>query len=331
MIIQPAIVALFIGSGLVCLMLLFAIYYGAIILRRWDLHSGSEQQLVLERRTYLISTLVTYAFAFQLIAAFLFIYTTDHLHSLFIGAMCAAGTLNVNVWGYPTVLLKVFNCIAAGLWLILNVADNRAHDYPLIRIKYGLLLLLSPFFFAEFLLQGAYFLGLEPDVITSCCGSLFSSEREDIVAGLTGLPRIPMQWVYHGALAMTLAAGIYLLRTHRGAIAFGALSLAAFLVAIAAIISFISLYIYELPTHHCPFCILQREYHYIGYALYATLLLGTIAGLGAGVLHPCRSIKSLAATLPGMQRQLVIAAITAFAGFGGITTYCILTSRLSFS
>ena len=39
---------------------------------------------------------MTYPFGFQLASLFLFIYTADHLHPLFVGAMCAAGTLYVN-------------------------------------------------------------------------------------------------------------------------------------------------------------------------------------------------------------------------------------------
>jgi hypothetical protein len=42
---------------------------------------------------------------------------------------------------------------------------------------------------------------------------------------------------------------------------------AAFAVAtIVGILSFISLYVYEHPHHHCPFCLLKPEYGYQGYA-----------------------------------------------------------------
>ena len=34
--------------------------------------------------------------------------------------MCAAGTLNVNGCGYPTLILKIINFLLAGLWLIVN-------------------------------------------------------------------------------------------------------------------------------------------------------------------------------------------------------------------
>ncbi len=82
--------------------------------------------------------------AFELLSLFLFIYTADTLSSLFVGAMCAAGSLNVNGFGYPAVILKIVNFLLAGLWLIINYTDNKAHDYPLIKIKYGLLLFITP-------------------------------------------------------------------------------------------------------------------------------------------------------------------------------------------
>jgi hypothetical protein len=82
--------------------------------------------------------------AFQAGSLFPHIYTADGLHRLFVGAMCAAGTLNVNSYGYPTFLLKILDFILAGIWLIINHADNQAHDYPLIKRKYAFLLLLAP-------------------------------------------------------------------------------------------------------------------------------------------------------------------------------------------
>ena len=117
---MPAILALFTGSLLISGMLLFSAYYAVQILQKWDMRSGSDTQLNLERRTYLISSLMAYALAFQLASFFLFIYTADNLHTFFTGAMCAAGSLNANRWGYPTIILKIINFLLAGVWLIVN-------------------------------------------------------------------------------------------------------------------------------------------------------------------------------------------------------------------
>ncbi|HSG29625.1 MAG TPA: hypothetical protein VLA34_14180, partial [Candidatus Krumholzibacterium sp.] len=175
MIFHPAIIALYTASLLIGVMILYSAGYGIRIQRNWDIRSGSDLQLILERRTYLISTILTYVFAFEIISFFFYIYAADHLHTLFVGAMCAAGTLKVNGFGYPALILKMVNFMMAGLWLIMNHADNRAVDYPLIKKKYLLLSVITPFVLAEVFLQTRYFLLLRPDIITSCCGSLFSS------------------------------------------------------------------------------------------------------------------------------------------------------------
>jgi hypothetical protein len=95
-ILHPAIIALLVSSLLMSFLAVYSAYYGAAIVRSWDLTSGSSLQLDLERRTYLISTVLAYVFAFQLASLFLFVFTTDRLCTLFTGAMCAVGTLNVN-------------------------------------------------------------------------------------------------------------------------------------------------------------------------------------------------------------------------------------------
>jgi hypothetical protein len=114
-ILHPAIIALLTGSLLVGLMIAYAAFWGYKIIDGWDLQSGSERQLALEKKTYLVSTLMTYAFSFHVLSFFLFVFTADDLHRLFVGAMCAAGTLNVNENGYPAMVLKVLNCLLAGV------------------------------------------------------------------------------------------------------------------------------------------------------------------------------------------------------------------------
>ena len=89
---------------------------------------------------------------------------------------------------------------------------------------------------------------------------------------------------------------MYFLLRGKGGKLFAVAGTLAFPVSVAALISFISLYFYELPTHHCPFCILQREYHYVGYLIYVTLLGGGIAAAGVWALMPFRSVPSLQGT-----------------------------------
>jgi hypothetical protein len=271
---------------------------------------------------------VTYAFAFELFSLFLFIFTADRIHTLFVGAMCAAGTLNVNAWGYPTVVLKGANFLLAGTWLVLNHADNAAWDYPLIKKKYLLLLAVAPVILAEAIVQGGYFQSLKPDVITSCCGTLFSSESQGISAELVQLPRRSVEIVFYGSFGATfLLAGIFA-RTGRGGYLFGLAGLAGFFSAVAALISFQCLYIYELPTHHCPFCILQGEYGYVGYVLYAGLLTGAVTAAGVGVLMPFRKVESLKETLPRFQRKLALISAAAYGLYLALILYEMISSNL---
>lgn len=329
MIFHPAIFALLSGSLMISAMLAYAACYGIRILKRWDIGSGSELQLSLERRTYLISTMVTYAFGFQLISLFLFIYTADQLHTLFVGAMCAAGALHVNEYGYPAIVLKLINFILAGLWLVVNRTDNRAYDYPLIKKKYLLLLLILPCIVAETIFQGNYFLRLEPDVITSCCGTLFSADAEGVASGVLKLPLVPVAAAFYAIMALNLVLGAYCYARGRGGYLYAATSIASFLACVAALISFLSLYFYELPTHHCPFDILQKEYYFIGYPIYISLLAATVAGLGVGVVKLFGRVKSLAAVVPQIQHRLALTSLISWSIFMIHIGWGVISSNLT--
>ncbi len=326
MILHPSILALFVSSLLICLMVLYSTVYGIQILRRWDIASGSESQLALERKTYLISTIVSYFLGFQLVSLFLFIFTADSICHLFVGAMCAVGTLTVNPFGYPTLLLKVVTFLLAGFWLILNHADSLGYDYPLIRTKYLLLVVMAPFILAETVIQGIYFLGLRPDIITSCCGSLFSPASRGIATEIVNAPPLPMLALFYASSGGTLLCGAWFLARGRGGGLFALLNAVQLVVALTAIISVISLYIYQMPSHHCPFCILQQEYHFVGYPVYIALFGAAICGFGAGWLSRYQGIASLAEDLPGLCRALTVVSMACTAILVAIASgYVLLT------
>jgi hypothetical protein len=189
------------------------------------------------------------------------------------------------------------------------------------RKKYVFLLLMAPLLLGEMFLQGAYFLSLQPNIITSCCGSLFSVGETALASELTALPPKPTMFAFYLSTGASLAAGVYFLLKKRGAYLFAVLSTIMFLISIASILSFISVYFYELPTHHCPFCILQQEYGYIGYLLYASLFGSGIAGIGVGILAPIRKRESLTAIVPPLQKKLVWVSIILSLFFAAIVTY----------
>ena len=146
--------------------------------------------------------------------------------------MCAVGSLNVNQWGFPLVMLKIITFLLAGLWLIINFADNRGYDYPLIKVKYLLLLVMAPLILAETIMQAKYFLGLNPEVITSCCGSLFTADTKGVASEIISLPRPFMEIIFYAAMIGALALGVGFYRT--GAMGYG-FAVAIFLTLLISI------------------------------------------------------------------------------------------------
>lgn len=330
MILHPAVVALLVGSAAASGLLLYAGWQAVGILRRWDLSSGSSLQLALERRTYLVSTLVGFVLAFELASLLLFVRTADVLAPLFTGAMCAAGTLAANPWGYPALLLRLLVAVLAGLWLVVNHADGLAPDYPLVRPKYAFLLGLVPLVLLEGTLQARFFLSLDPEVITSCCGSLFSRGGAGPGALLAEIPPLPAAVALYATAGAAISAGGVLERTpgRVAALALAGSSSLAGGAGLVGLVSFVSPYVYELPAHRCPFCLLQAEYHWVGYPLYAMLLGGVIAGAGAGLLAGFRRHASLAERLPGLQARLALISAVLFTAFVAVTAGLVLASKL---
>ena len=332
MIFQPAIIALLLASALCVLGLAASAPFAFEVIRRWDIRSGSEQQLQLERRTYLFSTLLTLVLVLQLAAVLLFVFNAEKMSGMFVGAMCAVGTLNVNAFGFPALNAKIAVFFLAAMWLAINHVDSRARDYPLVRIKYGLLLLMAPLLAAGAWIELQYFLGLKADVITSCCGSLFSEGSPTLAAEASAMAPRPAMWLFYGSLgaAIALAAwhGLGGGRGRATGYALAAASAAAFVATIAGILSFVSLYIYEHPHHHCPFCILKPEYGYQGYWLYVPLFVATAAGLAAGAVQPFARIASLREIVPDFSHRLAAIAASAFALTAAIATAMIWQSRL---
>jgi len=312
MVVNPAIVALVIAALVSSLLLVYSAGFGWHLLRHWDLSSGSELQINLERHTYLISTLVALVLATEAVSLLLFVYNADRIAPLFVGAMCAVGTLNTSAFGFPALEVKILVFFAASTWLILHHLDTRGYDYPLTRVKYGLLLAIAPLLLIEAYLQIRFFLALDTDVITSCCGSLFGTSRKALGSELAGLPPVLAMSLFYGTLTLTLAAGLASRRWPWAGYAYALLSALSFVVTLAAVVSFLSLYVYEHPHHHCPFCLLKAEYGYQGYLIYVPLFAATALGIGSGAVRLFSGVPSLRAAAPPLARRLTNVSLVLF-------------------
>jgi hypothetical protein len=332
MILQHAILALLLVGGVAVIGLSSAVPHALAVLRHWDLASGSALQLKLERRTTLVSATVALLLVAQGVALLLFVRNADRMAASFVGAMCAVGTLQANRYGFPALYAQVAGFFLSAAWLTLHRVDVRSPDYPLTRAKHGLLFALIPVAALSFGLELAYFANLRADVITSCCGSLFSADPRELPAELGGwaaawAPASAIPSFFVGMAAVVAVAALVGHRG-RGGAWLGVAGAAGFVLALAAVISFVSLYVYEDPQHHCPFCLLKPDYGYVGYAIYVPLFGATAAASGALALSPFAGRPALAARIAAATRRLALASGALYAAVIAVVAAIVLRSPL---
>ena len=332
MILNGASLAILLVGGLALFALLAAAPHAVAVLRHWDTVSGSARQLTLERRTTLVSAGVALALVAQCAGLLLFVFNADRLAPAFVGAMCAVGTLQVNRWGFPALWGGIGMLFVATMWLTLNAVDVRSPDYPLTRAKHGVLLAALPLAALSFAFTLAHLAGLRADVITSCCGSLFSAAADPAPGELSGMlidaPVTMVMPVFFAGLAVAVALAFAVARRGRGGAALGVAGVATFALGLWAIVAFVSPYVYEDPRHHCPFCLLKAEYGYQGYLLYLPLFGATASALGALALAPFALRPRLAVAVAATTRRLALAAGILYLAFGLAVAVTIAGSRL---
>ena len=86
-------------------------------------------------------------------------------------------------------------------------------------------------------------------------------------------------------------------------------------------VSFLSLYIYELPTHHCPFDVLQLQYRAIGYPLYVSLFAAVVFGLLPATALLFRRRPTFAAAADRAERRWLEAGVVAAILFVGLASF----------
>lgn len=328
MIFHTPILAMILASIITSFVMVWSAFFALKVVRHWDLSSGHARQITLEKRTFLVTTALKFVLVLELFSLILFVTNADQMATMFTGAMCAVGTLNVNAYGMPALLLKLSVFFGASVWLILNHADEQGRDYPLSKHKYALLIGLAPLVLITSITQFLYFYNLHADVITSCCSRLFVPEGKGLQANLSGMdPQNALIMLFAGFGLFVLMA-LWFRRHERGRSVFGAAAISFFVVAIIAIISVISSYIYEQPHHHCPFDILKWQYGYIGFALYFPLFFGTAFGLAAGLMAMFGTPQSLRDVYPRMIARNITISVVLITLFMGITLLAIARSHL---
>jgi len=332
---QSANLALLLTNALSLSVLLSACALAVPTLLHWNPQSSSALQLRLEQRGYLLAAWVAWALGLQMLSLPFFVFNADSMSASFVGAMCAVGVLQANPWGPWALLLQLSAAFASSQWLLLNHLGNQGRDFPWVRLRHVLLLCLLPLFAANLFVLWRYFAGLQPDIVASCCGSLFSSTAQSLPSHMASLPPRLGMLVFFSGLALALLANAFCALRPKislpTALATSLLSALALLAGLLGVVSFLSLYVYEHPLHHCPFCILKPEYHFVGYVLYVPLLAGAACGLGVGLVQTLGQRPSLQVASSRLRRRLAAGATVAFAFFLVVALGLLLSSRLVLS
>ncbi len=338
MILHPWILGLIIGHSALLAVFSLGVINAWQIFRGWDYNSTEEKQFLLEKKTYLVSTVMNFALFIQILMLFLFEMAADELANVLPGAMCAVGTLSSGSYGFPLLNLKIVSFFAYFIWLMINYLDNLMETYPLVRRKYLGLMLIYPLAVVETALLFMFASDLDPSVITSCCGSVYNEGTEGLGGSLAGASASFILPLFFSIVILLLINRFVLNRRDTGRKRLGNLLefplwIAFFITAIAVIISFISTYVYEMLSHKCPFCFMGAEYCYYGVPLYFFLFIATAAGMTGGLLEMIeqpQALKEKAGFLQKRMNAVSLWSMSAFivTGFLPFVIYYIKTGRL---
>ncbi len=265
-------------EGLLSLLLLFAAFHSITILRHWNFSATTPQQYRLEKRSYLVVLIIAFTFSLKIILLPYFAHMLDSLSELLPGAMCAAGVINANDYGNAALLLKIGVLFMAAIWLLLNRMDLQAVDYPYFRLKLVIFLVIVLLILFENTLELLYLTHISTEKPVACCSVIFGAQGVQNPLPF-GLSTMQLLGLYYLTYLLGLVSAWF--RMHL--FSFAAHALLLYLGAYA-LIYFFGTYIYELPTHLCPYCMLQSEYYHIGYLLWGSLFAGTFFGMAVPTL-----------------------------------------------
>ncbi|MEA2110960.1 MAG: hypothetical protein U9P71_02815 [Campylobacterota bacterium] len=261
------------------ILLCIAFIYTIDLIRHWDFRRFDEQQFLLEKRAYLVMSVTLFVFMVKIIITPYFTFTVDNLAVLIPGAMCAAGVVAANEFGYPLLYLKIAILFATGSWIIINKLDLKATTYPYFKIKSWLFVIVFTLISVEFFLNYSYFEAIETSAPVSCCSAIYTAQSGGNTLPL-GLDITKLLTLFYLLFGLTIISNI-----NRYDSLHVIANILFLMVSYYAVIYFFGTYVYEIPTHQCPFCMLQSEYHYMGYLIWISLLLGTFFGINSSALQ----------------------------------------------
>lgn len=272
------VIVYLLSEAVLYVLLLIAAIATLGILRGWNFDHFTDKQFVLENRSYLVMSIIFFVLGLKMLLLPYFAYTIDALSLLVPGAMCAAGVIDANIYGDPLLMLKIMILFLSGLWLRVNRIDLDEKYYPYMKFKSWFYLLIFILLSVELVLDILYFTHIETTNPVSCCSVIFGELGGNMLPfGLDMKKLLVLFYLLYILVVLMLLVEQYLMRI--------AVSIFFALIAYYSVVNFFGTYIYELPTHRCPFCMLQLEYYYVGYLVWGLLFIGTFLAIESAVVE----------------------------------------------
>lgn len=275
---SPYLLSIFIVEGIILVLASISLFWAVKISLDFDMKNSSITQYRLATRGYLVAVIVMFILSVKLPIFLYFIWTMDSLSSIVPGAMCGAGIVSATEYGTSMLSLKIINLFLLCGWLLLNYYDLKSPKSAYMKLKFYLFQPLFLLLVLEFILEFAHFSNINTDTPVACCSIIFS--QNDI----NSLPFYQKNWFILG-LFMTFYISYLISAIFKRPILYGFLSIGFAISSIYALIRFFSPYIYQLPTHMCPFCMLQSDYYYVGYLVYILIFIGILTGWFTLILY----------------------------------------------
>ncbi len=279
------------SESILYILLLIGLFFSIQAILQWDYNSYSRRQYQLERRAFLVISIIGFVFFIKFFLLPYFVYVIDGLSDIVPGAMCGAGVISANSYGMVLLFVKLFIIFILIFWLGLNHYDLESKNYRYFIPKNWLFVTIFLLLSLEIALDFLYFSSIDINKPVSCCSSLFGQ-----LEGANPLPfglDIKLLLILFFTLFILVELTLIFEQNLVSII-----SLTLFLyIAYYAVVYFFGTYVYELPTHKCPFCMLQKEYYYVGYFIWGTLFGGSFIAIVASLLSLLIDAKTKKAKL----------------------------------
>ena len=279
MILMPEVLTIFILNLVFLIFSVIAFILSVKIYLKWNLDSTSKEQYKLEKQSFLAATIIKYIFVIKVPLFLFFVFTLDKISNVLTGAMCAAGVVDATQYGTYLLILKIINIYLFAFWLVLNSVDMKCEKQPFTKRKFGFFIFAFIPFVVELILEVVMFYSIDIDKMVSCCGTLYSSSSTSYISNIFSIQTPILLASFYGTFAL-----IVLFYFIKNRYIYALLNIFFIVISLVSLIVFFGTYIYELPTHHCPFCFLQKDYYYVGYIIYIFLFIATFRAIVVGFI-----------------------------------------------